>query len=370
MAIPHLLSSCHDGVIVLTSKNMDPVAKKIARRLQHRGVPIEFNRECVLEIDVFSDGEICTTVRPNVRDKVAFLFWDFTPKDFDGGMNIRIQELEMALGALRQNGVGNIILVCPYLPYSRQERPMRRQPLSAKDLAKKLERFKEIEYLVTFDLHAPQIAGFYDDIKVINVPGHVIFAPFFRKEFAADIAADKLSILATDVGGSKRARDCAEKTDPNLDIAIIDKRRRDGVAQPLKIVGETSPVMIAYDDIGGTMGTLLGAGKLALSEGAERMFGAVTHNVFSPSKKKVEKKRKSKKGKPRFKTVKVSAESKIKESSIPVFTLDTLPRGKKYYKEHPHIRRVPYDKFMADLVMELICVDGSVGGVIDRWAES
>jgi ribose-phosphate pyrophosphokinase len=315
----------------------------------------------VIEVDFFSDGEICTTVKPNVRDKFAFLFWDFTPKDFDGDINVRIQELETALGALRHNGVGNIILVCPYLPYSRQERPMRRQPLSAKDLAKKLERFKKIEYLVTFDLHAPQIAGFYDDIKVINVPGHAIFAPFFRERFSNEIASGELSILATDVGGSKRARDCAEKTDPNLDIAIIDKRRRDGVTQPLKIVGDTSRVMIAYDDIGGTMGTLLGAGKLALEEGAQQIYGAVTHNVFCPKRVEVERKKK-----PGTKRKEVSAESLIKASGIPVFTLDTLPRGKRYYERHPYIVPVPYHRFMADLFEQLISVDGSVSNAINN----
>lgn len=364
MAIPHLLSSCHDGVIVLTSRNMDPVAKKIARRLQHRGVPIEFNRDCVLEIDVFSDGELCTTIRPNVRDKFAFLFWDFTPEDFDGHLNVRIQELYVALDALHQNMVGEIILVLPDLAYSRQDRAMRRQPFSALDLAEKLKSYPKVKHIVTFDLHAPQIAGFYKRGQMINIPGHAIFAPFFRKEFAKEIAAGELTILATDVGGSKRARDCAEKTDPTIDIAIIDKRRRNGVAQAMKIVGETSPTMIAYDDIGGTMGTLLGAGKLAIEEGATNLFGAVTHNVFSPTRQQVERKKKAGK-----KTKLISAESKIKAAGIPIFTLDTLPRGKKYYKDHPLIRRVPYDKFMADLVMALICVDGSVGGVIDYWAE-
>lgn len=370
MAIPHLLSSCHDGVIVLTSKNMDPVAKKVARSLQHSGVPIEFNRDCVVDIDIFSDGELCTTIKPNVRDKFAFLFWDFTPKDFEGSINIRVQELEIVLDALHQNVVGEIILVCPYLPYSRQDRPLRRQPLTAEDLAEKLKSYQKIKHIVTFDLHVPQIAGFYRKGQMINVPAHVIFAPFFRKMFAEQVASKQLTILATDVGGSKRARDCADKTDPNLEIAIVDKRRRNGKAESVKIIGNVSDHMIAYDDIGGTMGTLLGACNLAMKDGAKELYGAVAHNVFSPSKKRMEKKRKSEKGKPRYKTISISAESKIKESEIPVFTLDTLPRGKKYYKEHPYITRVPYHKFLAGLVMELICVDGSVGTIIDNWAAS
>jgi ribose-phosphate pyrophosphokinase len=345
---------------------MDPVAKKVARDLQHRGVPIEFNRDCVLDIDVFSDGELCTTIKPNVRDKVAFLFWDFMPKNFDGEINIRIQELELALKALEGAQVAKIILVCPYLPYTRQERPMRRQPLSAKQLAQKLSKFQKLKHLVTFDLHAPQIAGFFDDhIEVINVPAHVIFAPFFRKEFTQEIQAGALSFLATDMGGSKRGRNCAEKTGPGLDIAIVDKRRDNGESRAIKIVGDVSKTIIVYDDIGGTMGSLLGACVIATEGGAKNPNGAIAHNVLSP--KKVPKtsglKKKERKS---LRT----AEAKIADAGFPVYTLDTLPRGKKYYKKHPLIRRVPYEKFMAALVMELIVVDGSVGTIMDTWAAS
>jgi len=345
---------------------MDPVAKKVARSLQHRGVPIEFNRDCVVEIDIFSDGELCTTIKPNVRDKVAFLFWDFMPKNFNGDINIRIQELEMVLKALEGAQVAKIIGVFPYLPYSRQERPMRRQPLSAKQLAQKLSKFHKLNHLVTFDLHAPQIAGFYDNhIEVINVPGHVIFAPFFRKEFAAEISARKLSFLATDMGGSKRGRDCAVKTNDGLDIAIVDKRRSKEGSKAMKIVGDVSDVMIAYDDIIGTAGSVIDACKMAIQEGAKTAYAAIAHNVLSP--KKIPKSSGlSKDERKKLKT----AEAKIAEAGFPVYTLDTLPRGEEYYQNHPLIRRVPYEKFMADLVMELIVVDGSVGNIMDKWAAS
>ncbi len=336
---------------------MDPVTKKIARQLQHRGVPIEYTRDCVIDIDVFSDGELCTTIKPNVRNKLIILFWDFTPRNFTGDINVRIQELEIALGALKASGVGRVFLVAPYLPYSRQERPMYRQPLTAKDLARKLEGFGIIKYLVTFDLHAPQIAGFYDTIEVLNIPAHVIFAPFFRKYFAKEIQEGILRILATDVGGSKRGRDCAEKTDPGLDIAIVDKRRDKSGSKAIKIVGDTSHTMIGYDDIGGTMGTLLDSLMLALKMGAKKGYGAVAHNVMSPKRVDGDKKGKL-----------TSAEAKIAAAKFKIFTLDTLPREKKYYKDNPLIVRVTYAKFMAELVLKLITVDGSIGGVKDEWA--
>ena len=348
MTIPHLLSNCRDGVTIMTSKKMDSVAKKVARRLQHKGVPIEYTRDCVIEIDMFCDGELCTTIRPNVRDKVVFLFWDFTPNDFNGHLNIRMRELEIALSALKYSSVREVVLIMPYYPYSRQERPLKRQPGSAKDFAETLEKFSIISHLVTFDLHVPQIAFFFNRIKVINIPGHVIFAPFFRKMFQKEIAAGQLQILATDVGGSKRARDCAEKTDAGLEIAVIDKRRDKDGSKAMKIIGTVSDTMIAYDDIGGTMGTLLDACAMSLEEGSKHMFGAITHNVCSP------------KGG-------TSAEAKIAAAGIPIFTLDTVPRGKKYYKKNPLITRIPYEKFMAGLILEIMSVDGSVGQLTEEW---
>ncbi|MFT5849555.1 MAG: ribose-phosphate pyrophosphokinase [Patiriisocius sp.] len=357
MAIPQLLSWGKDGIVIMTSKKMDPVAKNVARNLQHRGVPIEYTHDCVIDIDVFSDGELCTTIKPNVRDKTVFLFWDFTPKNFTGDINIRVQALETALGALKASGVGRVILVAPYLPYSRQERPMYREPLSAKDLARKLEGFGIIKYLVTFDLHAPQIAGFYNNIEVLNIPAHVIFAPFFKKYFAEAIREGTLKILATDVGGSKRGRDCAEKTDPGLDIAIIDKRRdKEKNSKAMKIVGDTSPIMIGYDDIGGTMTTLFDALNLAIEKGAKMGYGAVAHNVLGPKKVPGDKGGKL-----------TSAEAKIKASKFTVFTLDTLPRGEGYYQRNPLIVPVPYVDFMAELALEIISVDGSIGKMKEGW---
>jgi ribose-phosphate pyrophosphokinase len=311
----------------------------------------------VIKIAVFSDGELCTTIKPNVRDKVVFLFWDFTPKDFKGHINIRIRELEVALSALKYSGVARVILIIPYYPYSRQERPLKRQPGSAKDFAETLEKFGIISHVVTFDLHAPQIAFFFDRIKVINIPGHVIFAPFFRKRFAQEIKQRELQIMATDVGGSKRARDCAEKTDPGLDIAIIDKRRDKTGSKAMKIVGDTSRVMIAYDDIGGTMSSLLDAIALATKQGAEQLYGAIAHNVCSPKRVFGD-----------TEGLMTSAEAKIMHSGITIFTLDTLPRGKQYYQDNRLIQRVPYEKFMAGLIMEIISVDGSIGRITEEWA--
>ena len=356
MTIPNLLSRCRDGATIMTSKKMDPVAKKVARNLQHKGVPIEYTRDCVIDIDVFSDGELCTTIRPNVRDKVVFLFWDFTPDDFVGHINIRMRELEVALSALRYSSVREVVLIMPYYPYSRQERPMKRQPVSAKDFAETLEKFGIVSHLVTFDLHVPQIALFFSKIKVINIPGHVIFAPFFRKKFAAQIQKGTLQILATDVGGSKRARDCAEKTDPGLEIAIIDKRRGKDGSKAMKIVGDVSDTIIAYDDIGGTMGTLLDGLYLAFKEGAKEGYGAIAHNVCSPKLMKGDEE-----------GVLTTAEAKIAAAKIPIFTLDTLPRGKQYYKDNPLITRVPYEKFMAGLILEIMSVDGSIGRLTEEW---
>jgi ribose-phosphate pyrophosphokinase len=349
MAIPHLVSDCQDGVIILTSKNISGVAEEIARTLQHQGVPIEYTQECVVDVKIFSDGELCPDIQPNVRDKVVFLFWDFTPTDFVGHINIRKEELLLTLDALKRAKVRSVNLIAPYLPYSRQDRRMRRQPLSAKMLAEGLEARGCVDQLVTFDLHAPQITGFYDTIHVENIPAHVIFSRYVRERFAEEIKGDKLRIMSTDVGGSKRARDFAECIDPGMDISIVDKRRDDLGSKAMKLVGDVSDVMIAYDDIGGTMGSMLDACKIALGAGAHYIYGAITHNVCSP-----------KNG--------VSAEAKIAEAGIEIFTLDTLPRGKEYYRKNPLITRVPYTDFMAEVITQMISVDGSISRIVKTWA--
>ncbi len=358
MAIPHLLSSCKDGVVFLTSVRMDPVTKKIARKLQHRGVPIEYTRKSVIDPTVFSDGELCPEIRHNVREKVVFLFWDFMPDNFTGHLNVRIKELELVLDALKRYGAKHVNLIVPYLPYSRQDRRMKkRQPGSAKKLAKSLERFGIIRYLVTFDLHAPQITEFYDNIIVENIPAHVIFARHFRKMFAEEIKKEELRINSTDVGGSKRARDFAEEIHPGLDIAIVDKRRDESGSKAIKIIGDVSRVMISYDDIGGTMGSMLDSCAMVMEAGSKKTFGAFTHNVCSPKEVAGDKKGKL-----------TSAEAKIANAKIPMFTLDTLPRGKQYYKDNPLITRIPYHGFMAQAVLQLMSVNGSVSRLVDTWS--
>ncbi len=350
MPIPHLIADCQAGITILTSENMDTVAKSVARMLQHRGASIEYTRQCVIKVDIFSDGELCPTIEPNVRDKVVFLFWDFTPKDFVGHLNVRISELMLTLDAIRRANAKYVNLIIPYFPYARQDRKMKsRQPLSARVFANHLEATDIVKYLVTFDLHAPQITGFFDKIHVENIPGHVIFAPYFRKKFAKEIEAKELSITTTDVGGAKRARDLAEEIASDLDIGIIDKRRDKTGSEAIKYVGDVTPVMIAYDDIGGTMGSMFDACTMVKNEGTKTVYGAITHNVCSPKGGK-------------------SAEERIAEAGIPIFTLDTLPRPKSYYKENPLIIPITYYEFMAEVITQMTTVDGSVSRLIREWS--
>ena len=349
MAIPHLISDCQSGITILTSRNMVPVTKKVASLLSKRNVPTEYSKKWIIESKLFDDGELCPTIHANVRDKVVFLFWDFTPKNFTGHLNERVIELLLVLDALRIAKARSVNLIMPYFPYARQDRKMKsRQPISAKWLAKKLEEVGIIDQLLVFDLHAPQITGFFDDIHVENIPGHVIFAPFFRQKFAKAIGKGKLRIMSTDVGGSKRARDCAELVAPNLDISIVDKRRDQHSTKAMKIVGDVSHTMIALDDIGGTMGSMLSACELAEKEGAKIVVGAITHNVCCP-----------KHG--------TTAEEKIALAGRPIYTLDTLPRGRDYYKSNPLITPIPYHDFIAAAIEEMVTVNGSVGSLIRDW---
>ena len=348
MAVHQLLSAFADGSVLMTSENMKQSTEAMARNLQHRGVPIEYSDECVIKIDRFNDTEACADIQMNVRDKAVILCWDFMYGKKFGSISQRFTELLFALSALKTAQVGRVILFLPYLPFSRQDRTMGRQSFTAKMVAEMPEASGVVHGLITFDLHAPQIAGFYNNIHVQNIPAHVIFAPFFRKMFEKEIAAKVLRTLATDVGGSKRTRDFAEHVSPGLDISIIDKRRVKGQAEAMKIVGDVSPCMIAYDDIAGTLDSLIGAGRLAMSEGAQTVVAAIAHNVCCP-----------KNG--------TTAEAKAKKGGMKIYTLDTLPRGDSYYKRNKEFVRVPYEGFIADVFLQFMTVDGSVKQATKNW---
>lgn len=225
-----------------------------------------------LHLSRFSDGEIDLRIRDNVRGKDVYVF-QTTPPPADNFL-----ELLLLCDALRRSSIGRLTAIIPYLGYSRQDRRVRssRVPISARIIADMLVG-AGIDRLVTVELHAEQIQGFY------SIPVDNIYA---TRPFVSDIRSKKLSngdlcIVSPDIGGVVRARAYAKQLD--CDLVIIDKRRdRANESEVMHVIGETEGKhCIIVDDIVDTAGTLCNAAAELKKRGAIHVSAYCTHPVLS-----------------------------------------------------------------------------------------
>ncbi|HIF26928.1 MAG TPA: ribose-phosphate pyrophosphokinase, partial [Micavibrio sp.] len=188
-----------------------------------------------------------------------------------------LMELLVIVDALHRSSAGRITAVVPYFGYSRQDRRSRltRVPITAKLVAKMIEA-AGVNRILTMDLHADQIQGFFD-IPVDNLHISPIFAPDVEKRFKGE----KLVMVSPDVGGVVRARAFAKKVD--ADLAIIDKRReKAGVSEVMNVIGDVKDkVCIMVDDIVDSGGTLCNAAAALKANGAKEVYSYVVHGVLS-----------------------------------------------------------------------------------------
>ena len=220
----------------------------------------------------FSDGETQVEIRENVRGKDVFLI-----QPTCAPTNEHVMELLMMLDALKRASAGRITAVVPYFGYARQDRRPRsaRVPISAKVVADMLGECGANRVL-TVDLHADQIQGFFD-IPVDNVySSPVLLGDIWRQQY------ENVIVVSPDVGGVVRARALAKQLD-EADLAIIDKRRpRPNEAQVMNIIGDVSGrTCILIDDLVDTAGTLCLAAAALKNAGAIKVVAYVTHPVLS-----------------------------------------------------------------------------------------
>jgi ribose-phosphate pyrophosphokinase len=219
----------------------------------------------------FSDMEIFVEIHENVRGEDVFVI-----QSTSYPANDHLMELLVALDALKRASARRITAVIPYYGYARQDRKSSsRSPISAK-LVANLITAAGADRVLTLDLHAAQIQGFFD-IPVDNL----FAAPVLVKDILDHHANRELIIVSPDVGGVVRARDVARRVD--ADLAIIDKRReRAGVSEVVNIIGDVSGRRcILVDDIVDSAGTLCNAAEALVDAGASAVFGYVTHGVLS-----------------------------------------------------------------------------------------
>jgi len=222
----------------------------------------------------FSDGEIQVEIMENVRGKDVYLIQSTCPP-----ANEHLMELLVMADACRRASAGRITAVIPYLGYARQDRRPRatRVPITAKLVADMIGR-AGVNRVLTVDLHADQIQGFFD-VPVDNVyASPVLLGEVWKQKYG------NMIVVSPDVGGVVRARALARRLD-EAELAIIDKRRpRANESQVMNIIGDVrgkSCVMV--DDLVDTAGTLCLAAKALKDEGAERVTAYITHPVLSGS---------------------------------------------------------------------------------------
>ena len=222
------------------------------------------------EISLFSDGEILVQINENVRGRDVFVL-----QSVSNPVNQNLMELLIMIDALKRASAARITAVMPYYCYARQDRKVQpRVPITAKLVADLLVA-AGTNRLLTIDLHAGQIQGFF------NIPVDHLYAGPVLIDYLQKKSFENLVVVSPDAGGVERARAIAKRIDASL--AIIDKRREGpNVAKIMNIIGDVkNRDVIVVDDIIDTAGTLIQAVEALKKNGAKRVLASCTHAVLS-----------------------------------------------------------------------------------------
>lgn len=223
-----------------------------------------------VEVIRFADGEITTNIEESVRGNHVFVVQPTSQP-----ANDNIMEVLVLTDALKRASAASITIIMPYFGYSRQDRKVKsRQPITAKLIANLLT-VAGVDRVVSIDLHAAQIQGFFD-IPIDNFPAAPLLASYFRKK-----KLDNVVVVSPDHGGVTRARAFASFF--NAPLAIIDKRRPEpNKAEVMNIIGDVkNATCIMIDDIIDTGGTLMAGAEALIKAGATKVYAAATHGVLT-----------------------------------------------------------------------------------------
>lgn len=228
------------------------------------------------DVKHFADGEASVSLEETVRGADVFLIQS-TCKP----VNDHLMELLVMIDACRRASAGRITAVIPYFGYARQDRKAKsRDPISAKLVANMLTA-AGANRILTMDLHAAQIQGFFD-IPLDHLLGNVTFVDYFMKKFPEDqYNHDDFVVVSPDVGSVGRARAFASKV--HMGLAIVDKRRpKANVCEVMNIIGDVrGKTCILYDDMVDTAGSLCNAAHALVENGAKEVYACATHGVLS-----------------------------------------------------------------------------------------
>ena len=260
---------------IFTGNANKPLAEAICKKL---GIALGN-----AEVGRFSDGESYCSFYETVRGSDVFLV-----QSTCSPVNDHLMELLIMIDAVKRASAGRVTAVIPYFGYARQDRKAKpRDPISAKLVANLLMR-AGADRVLTMDLHASQIQGFFD-IPVDNLLGNPIFVDYYMKKFGMD--HDDLTVVSPDVGSVSRARAFAQKL--GMGLAIVDKRRpKANSCEVMNIIGDVKGQrVILFDDMVDTAGSLCNAAQALVDiGGATEVYACASHGVLSgPAIERIEK---------------------------------------------------------------------------------
>ena len=248
---------------ILSGTSNQKLSKDISKQLKLKLVNTNIKR--------FADGEIYIEINENIRGNSVFVI-----QSTSNPANDNLMELLLVIDALKRSSAKNITAVIPYYGYARQDRKVApRTSISAKVVANLLTN-AGASRVVTVDLHAGQIQGFFD-IPVDNLFATPIFARHAKKK----IKSKNIICVAPDVGGTERARALGKLL--NVGLAIVDKRRpKPGQSQVMNVIGDVKgKTCVIVDDIIDSGGTIVNAAKALKDRGAKEVYVYITHGVLS-----------------------------------------------------------------------------------------
>ena len=299
---------------ILTGNSNRPLAEAIAARLDLPLVKANIRR--------FADMEVFVEILENVRGEDMFVI-----QSTSFPTNDHLMELLISIDALRRSSARRITAVVPYYGYARQDRKSGpRTPISAK-LVANLITHAGANRVLTMELHAGQIQGFFD-IPLDNLFAGPIFSDDIQRRFNGK--SERLMMVSPDVGGVVRARALASRCD--ADLAIIDKRReRAGVSEVMNIIGEVQGrICVLVDDIVDSAGTLCNAAVALKEAGAEAVYAYVTHGVLSGG-----------------------AVARVAASPITEMVITDTIQATEAVKDSKNIRQLPIAPLMAEAIQRI-----------------
>ena len=248
---------------LLTGNSNKVLSKKISKYLKSKLINSSIRK--------FADGEIYIEINENIRGNSIFII-----QSISSPANDNLMELLLCIDALKRSSAKNITTVIPYFGYARQDRKVVPRTSISAILVSNLITKAGADRVVTVDLHAGQIQGFFD-IPVDNL----FCTPIFARHIKKNIKSKNIICVAPDVGGTERARALGKSLDVGL--AIVDKRRpAPGKSQVMNVIGNVKDkACIIVDDIIDSGGTIVNSAKALKNRGAKEVYAYITHGVLS-----------------------------------------------------------------------------------------